>query len=172
LAALAPRPGERVLDIGCGGVRLRSTLSWQSRGGTVVGDRSVGAVLAFAQRAAQGGERVRFVQADAAVFPFEPASFDAAFSRFGVISSLTQPLRLSTFVVASGRTAIGLRLLASVGGEPLDILPLQAASAHLPPQPLTDSDAPGPIRVRYPTSVRAFWNERLRRQMSGRGLKR
>src|SRR6516164_9500507 len=39
----------------------------------------------FAQRAAKGCERVRFVHADAQVFPFEPASFDAAFSRFGVM---------------------------------------------------------------------------------------
>ena len=31
LAALAPRPGESVLDIGCGGVKLRWTLPRQSR---------------------------------------------------------------------------------------------------------------------------------------------
>ena len=53
--------------------------------GTVVGIDLSAAVLAFAERAAKGRERVRFVQVDAQTFSFEPASFDAAFSRFGVM---------------------------------------------------------------------------------------
>ena len=84
LAALAPHPGESVLDIGCGGGetaldRARAV----APDGTVVGVDLSAAVLAFASRAAKGCGRVRFVQADAQVFPFEPAAFDAAFSRFG-----------------------------------------------------------------------------------------
>src|SRR5437762_14384399 len=76
LAALAPRPGESVLDIGCGGGETALDLGQAvAPYGTVVGvDLSV-AVLAFARRAAKGSERVRFIQADARVFPFEPASF-------------------------------------------------------------------------------------------------
>src|SRR5882672_2032038 len=86
LAALAPHPGESVLDIGCGGGETALDLVRAvAPDGTVVGIDLSAAVLAFAQRAAQGCERVRFVQADAEVFPFEPASFDAAFSRFGVM---------------------------------------------------------------------------------------
>jgi ubiquinone/menaquinone biosynthesis C-methylase UbiE len=86
LAALAPHPGESVLDIGCGGGETALDLVRAvAPDGTVVGIDLSAAVLAFAQRAAQGCERVRFVQADAEVFPFEPASFDAAFSRFGSI---------------------------------------------------------------------------------------
>src|ERR1044071_9117083 len=86
LAALAPRPGESVLDIGCGGGETALDLARAvAPDGTVVGIDLSAAVLAFAQRAAEGRERVRFVQADGQVFPFEPASFDAAFSRFGVM---------------------------------------------------------------------------------------
>ena len=86
LAALAPRPGESVLDIGCGGGETALALARAvAPNGTVVGIDLSPAVLAFAQRAAEGCERVRFVQADAQSFPFEPASFDAAFSRFGVM---------------------------------------------------------------------------------------
>src|SRR5436190_7490190 len=83
LAALAPHPGERVLDIGCGGGETALDLARAvAPDGTVVGVDLSAAVLAFARRAAQGCERVRFVQADAEVLPFEPASFDAAFPRF------------------------------------------------------------------------------------------
>src|SRR6201993_5272271 len=86
LAALAPHPGENVLDIGCGGGETALDLAGAvAPDGTVLGVDLSAAVLAFARRAAKGCERVRFVQADAEVFPFEPASFDAAFSRFGVM---------------------------------------------------------------------------------------
>src|SRR3954453_14228225 len=86
LAALAPQPGESVLDIGCGGGDTALELARAvAPDGTVLGVDLSAAVLAFAQRAAKGCERVRFVEADAQLFPFEPASFDAAFSRFGVM---------------------------------------------------------------------------------------
>src|ERR1700674_2823084 len=65
LAALAPRPGESVLDIGCGGGETALDLA-QAVGpdGTVVGVDLSASVLAFAQRAAKGCGRVRFVHAD------------------------------------------------------------------------------------------------------------
>jgi SAM-dependent methyltransferase len=86
LDALAPRPGENVLDVGCGGGETALDLARAvAPGGTVVGIDLSAAVLAFARRAAEGCKRVRFVQADAQAFPFQPASFDAAFSRFGVM---------------------------------------------------------------------------------------
>src|SRR5262249_18399846 len=86
LAALAPRPGESVLAIGCGGGETALELArLVAPDGTVMGIDLSAAVLAFAQRGTEGCERVRFVQADAQVFPFEQASFDAAFSRFGVM---------------------------------------------------------------------------------------
>ena len=66
LAALAPRPGESVLDIGCGGGETTLELAGLiAPDGTVVGIDLSAAVLMFAQRAAKGCERVRFVQADA-----------------------------------------------------------------------------------------------------------
>src|SRR6202047_2559693 len=69
LAALAPQPGESVLDIGCGGGETALDLVRAvAPDGTVVGINLSAAVLAFAQRAAEGCERVRFVQGDAAGF--------------------------------------------------------------------------------------------------------
>jgi ubiquinone/menaquinone biosynthesis C-methylase UbiE len=79
VAALAPRPGENIVDIGCGGGETALDLARAvAPHGTVMGVDLSAAVLAFAQRAAKRCERVRFIQADAQVFPFEPASFDAA----------------------------------------------------------------------------------------------
>src|SRR4051812_5461239 len=66
LAALAPRPGENVLDIGCGGGDTALELARAvAPHGSVVGIDLSAAVLAFARRAAAGCERLRFIQADA-----------------------------------------------------------------------------------------------------------
>src|SRR5262249_20128922 len=104
------------------------------------------AVLAFAQRAAQGGERVKFIHADAQVFPFEPVSFDAAFSRFGVMffaDPVAAFINIRRSLKPNGRLAfVCWRALEE---NPLDILPLRAASAQLPPQPAHDPDSPGPF---------------------------
>ena len=54
LAALAPRPGESVLDIGCGGGETALDLARAvAPDGTVVGVDLSAAVLAFARRAAK-----------------------------------------------------------------------------------------------------------------------
>jgi SAM-dependent methyltransferase len=158
LVALAPRPGESVLDIGCGGGETALDLARAvAPGGTVVGIDLSAAVLAFAQRAAQGCERVRFVQADAQVFPFEPALFDAAFSRFGVMFFADPTLafiNIRRSLRPNGRLAfVCWRALEE---NPLDILPLRAASPHLPPRPARDPDAPGPFSFANPERVRGI----------------
>jgi SAM-dependent methyltransferase len=156
--ALAPHPGESILDIGCGGGETALDLARAvAPGGTVVGIDLSAAALAVARRAAKGCERARFIEADAQVFPFEPGSFDAAFSRFGVMffadpivafSNIRRSLR------PNGRLAfVCWRALEE---NPLDILPLRAASAHLPPQPAHEPDAPGPFAFADPDRVRCI----------------
>jgi SAM-dependent methyltransferase len=158
LAALAPRSGENVLDIGCGGGEIALELVRAvAPHGTVVGIDLSAAVLEFARRAAQGCERVRFVQADAEVFPFEPASFDAAFSRFGVMffaDPAAAFINIRRSLRPNGRLAFVC--WRSLEENPLDILPLTAASAHLPPQPAHDPDAPGPFAFANPHRVRGI----------------
>jgi SAM-dependent methyltransferase len=158
LVALEPRPGESVLDIGCGGGETALDLAQAiAPDGRVVGVDLSAAVLAFARRAAKGCERVQFVQADAQVFPFEPASFDAAFSRFGVMffaDPTAAFINIRRSLRPNGRLAfVCWRALQE---NLLDILPLRAASAHLPPQPLPDPDAPGPIAFANPERVRGI----------------
>jgi SAM-dependent methyltransferase len=164
LEALTPRAGESILDIGCGGGETALDLARAvAPDGTVVGVDLSAAVLAFAQRAAKGCERVRFVQADAQVFQFEPASFDAAFSRFGVMffaDPTAAFINIRRSLRPNGRLAfVCWRALED---NLLDILPLRAASAYLPPQPAHDPDAPGPF---------AFANrDRLRGILQGAGF--
>jgi SAM-dependent methyltransferase len=156
LQVLAPKSGESVLDIGCGGGTTSLDLARAvAPDGTVVGVDLSAAVLAFAQRDAEGYERVRFVQGDAQVYPFEPASFDAAYSRFGVMffaDPIAAFVNVRRSLLPGGRLAfVCWRALEE---NPLDILPLRAASAHLPPQPAHDPDAPGPFAFANPDRVR------------------
>jgi SAM-dependent methyltransferase len=155
LEALTARPGESVLDIGCGGGETALDLARAvAPDGSVLGIDLSGAVLGFAQRAGNGCERLRFVQGDAQVFPFEPASFDAAFSRFGVMffnDPTAAFINIRRSLRPHGRLAfVCWRALEE---NPLDILPLRAASAYLPPQPAHDPKAPGPFAFADPNRV-------------------
>jgi SAM-dependent methyltransferase len=155
LQALAPQSGESVLDIGCGGGTTTLELARAvAPDGDVVGVDLSAAVLGFAKRAAKGCERVRFLQADAQVFPFEAATFDAAFSRFGVMF-FTDPTaafgNVRRALKPHGRLAfVCWRALEE---NMLDLLPLRAASPHLPPQPAHDPNAPGPFAFANPKRV-------------------
>jgi SAM-dependent methyltransferase len=158
LAALAPHSGEHVMDIGCGGGETTADLaSAVAPDGAVMGIDLSAAVLAFARRAADGCDRVRFVQADAQVFPFELASFDAAFSRFGVMF-FTDPTAAFVNIRRSLKPMGRLVFVCwrALEENQLDILPLRAASAHLPPQPDHDPDASGPFAFANPDRVRGI----------------
>jgi ubiquinone/menaquinone biosynthesis C-methylase UbiE len=85
IARLAPRPGERILDVGCGTGRVTAEIAALVPGGVVVGfDRSE-AMLSVARRAmrsrapAGGIGVIRYVRGDGAALPFS-AAFDAVFS--------------------------------------------------------------------------------------------
>ena len=80
--------GARVLDIGCGcGSTSLELAERVAPHGSVVGvDISAPLLSIAAERAAKGNvTNVSFVRSDAQVHPFDAASFDAAFSRFGVM---------------------------------------------------------------------------------------
>jgi SAM-dependent methyltransferase len=158
LEALGPHPGESVLDIGCGGGETALALARAvAPDGTVLGIDVSAAVLAFAKRAAKNCAHVRFVEADAQAFPFEPASFDAAFSRFGVMffaDPVAAFANIRRSLKPNGRLAfVCWRALHE---NELDLLPLQAASPHLPPQPADDPDAPGPFAFARPDRIRGI----------------
>src|SRR5687767_9978445 len=86
--ALAPRPGERVLDVGCGNGALSLTIApLVQPGGSVCGLDLSGPMLAVARRRAEEAvlDNAAFEQGDAQVHALPEAAFDAAVSRFGVM---------------------------------------------------------------------------------------
>jgi SAM-dependent methyltransferase len=147
---LVPKPGERIVDIGCGGGDTTLALADRVQGhGFVLGvDISRPLLQRATARAANTPEYpVRFAEADAASYAFERGSFDALFSRFGVMF-FADPAA----AFANMRRALkpGGRIAFACWRDRRDnawvTLPVAAARKHLaelPPAP--GPDEPGPF---------------------------
>ncbi|GAA1225015.1 MULTISPECIES: methyltransferase domain-containing protein [Streptomyces] len=88
LDAAAVRPGERVLDVGCGaGATTRLAARRAGPGGRALGVDLSGPMLARAEETArrEGAVDVSFERGDAQIHPFPAGAFDVAISRFGVM---------------------------------------------------------------------------------------
>jgi SAM-dependent methyltransferase len=148
--ALAPRPGERLLDVGCGCGQTSLALAERvAPGGEVTGlDISRPMLEVARDRAADAHVRnVHFLEADAQTLALAPAAFDGVFSRFGVMFFADPTAAFRNLLAAlkpGGRLAfVCWRSLAE---NPWMTEPLAAAAAELPPTPPPpDPYAPGPF---------------------------
>ena len=149
LAAAAPRPGEAVLDVGCGtGTTSRTLARAVAPSGSVLGLDLSEAMMGEAARraAAEGLTNVRFVVGDASAYAFAPASVDLLFSRFGVMF-FGDPTAAFTHL----RRAIKPRgRLTFICWRPFKendwaFVPFMAAVPHLPPMPRPGPNDPGPF---------------------------
>jgi SAM-dependent methyltransferase len=85
LDAAALAPTDRVLDIGCGNGRVTRLAAGRAAYALGIDLSAPMLERARASAAAESLGNVDFVQADAQVYGFEEAAFDAALSRFGVM---------------------------------------------------------------------------------------
>lgn len=129
MAALAPRPGERVLDVGCGaGQTLVQLAQMVGPDGAVVGVDIEPLMIDLARRRTVDWPQVSLLEDDAQTVALPAGAFDALFSRFGVMV-FADPVaafrNLHSALTPKGRLAfVCWRGLAE---NPLDLVPLRAA---------------------------------------------
>ena len=156
LDAAAVGAADRVLDVGCGaGISTRAAARVAVDGHATGIDVSA-PLLAEARRrsAAAGLTNTTFVQGDAQVHPFEPASFDVAVSRFGVMffgDPVAAFTNLARALRPGGRLAV-LSWQSLARNEWLLVLRRALAAGRPLPEP--PGDAPGPFGLSDPDRVR------------------
>jgi SAM-dependent methyltransferase len=146
LRALAPRPGEQILDVGCGSGQTTLQLADAvGPGGRVVGVDISSQLLAAARRRNERAQ-VAFERADAQTHAFDQP-FDAIYSRFGVMffaDPVAAFANLRRALKPGGRMAFVC--WRAEAANPLMTVPMAAAAKHLPPlPPPQDPESPGPF---------------------------
>lgn len=155
MRALAPAPGERVLDLGCGAGAMSAEIARAvGREGAVTGV-DVSADLLAAARARPGTDQVRFIEGDATTADLGAGAHDALFSRFGCMffeeperayANLARALRPGARVVLAVWTDLARNPWAAV---PADAL-AEVMGPLDPPPPGT----PGPFAWADPAAYR------------------
>jgi SAM-dependent methyltransferase len=142
-----PVAGEHVIDIGCGsGVTTIAFARKVAPSGHALGVDISAPMLARARASVPEGLPVDFVQADATVYPFDPASFDLLASRFGVMFFADPVLsfaNMRTALKPSGRLAFAC--WREPKENPWMMAPLQAVYKHVPKLPPQGPEDPGPF---------------------------
>ena len=152
--AAAPKPGEAVIDVGCGAGD--TTLRVAALTGAALGvDMSEPMLARARERAAEAGSPARFALADATLYDFSAEAADLMISRFGVM-----------FFAEPARSFANLRRGLKTGGRlafaawrhpdrnPWLMIPYAAALKRLPPQPPLPFDQPGPFAFHDEARVR------------------
>jgi SAM-dependent methyltransferase len=150
------KPGERVIDIGCGsGATAIAFAQKVAPSGHVFGIDISGPMLERARQSAPKDLPIDFALADATVYPFDPESFDVLASRFGVMFFADPALSFANMRKAlkpSGRLAF------ACWREPRENLffmaPLMAAYKHVPKLPQLGPEDPGPFAFASEARVR------------------
>jgi len=149
IAALSPRPGDSILDVGCGaGQSVLQLAELVGSGGRVTGVDIAPVMLDVARSRAAGLAQVDFIEGDAQTLALPEHSFDCVFSRFGVMAFADPVAAFSHFrrlLKPSGRLAFVC--WRALDENELDFLPLRAAGleARLDPTPFSFAES-GAIR--------------------------
>jgi ubiquinone/menaquinone biosynthesis C-methylase UbiE len=86
IARAAIRPGERIIDVGCGcGTTTIALARRTGPQGHVLGIDISKPMLSRAVERAEPGQSIEFVEADATTYTFPAGSYDVLFSRVGIM---------------------------------------------------------------------------------------
>jgi SAM-dependent methyltransferase len=156
-----PGTGERIIDVGCGsGATSIAFAKKVAPSGHVFGVDVSGPMLERARQSASKELPVDFAQADATVYPFDPASFDLLASRFGVMF-FAEPARsfsnMRKALKPSGRLAFAC--WREPRENPFFMAPLQAVYKHVPKLPPQGPEDPGPFAFASEARVRGILGE-------------
>ncbi|MDP2330307.1 MAG: methyltransferase domain-containing protein [Reyranella sp.] len=159
LALAAAKSGERVIDIGCGNGGTTEALA-QAVGptGHVLGV-DISEILVGAARARRV-PNATFVVGDAAAHPFEAASYDLVFSRFGVMffgDPVVAFRNLQQALKPTGRLAFVC--WRTTQENPWGLVPVRAAAPFLPPLPKPGPEDPGQYAFGDPARVERILKE-------------
>jgi SAM-dependent methyltransferase len=164
----SPRPGERILDVGCGaGATSFLMAEAVGPGGHVTGADISPLLLDHARRRTPATlrNRVDFVEADAQIHVFPSRDFDLLVSRFGVMffaDPVAAFANLRRAMRPGGRLAVATWGPADM--NPWFAVPRAAAIAELGPTEPVPPDAPGPLAFADGAAVsakleRAGWSD-------------
>jgi ubiquinone/menaquinone biosynthesis C-methylase UbiE len=155
--AVTAASAQRVLDVGCG--TGSTTLAVSRRDGrTGVGlDISAPMIAVARARAEREGSPARFIVADAQSYAFEPASFDAIISRFGVMF-FADPLAAFANLRRALRDGGELHAIAwrQAAENPFMTAAERAAAPLLPNMPARRVDGPGQFAFADASRVRGM----------------
>lgn len=163
IAAATVRPGERIIDIGCGtGPTTLALAKAASPGGSVLGCDVAPILIDAAWRRAlsSGVANVRFASGDASTYDFEPAAADLLFSRFGVMffgDPAAAFRHLRGALKPRGRVVFLVWRPFKDNGWAF--VPFAAAGPLLPQMPRPSPDEPGPFSFGDPDRPRAALTE-------------
>jgi ubiquinone/menaquinone biosynthesis C-methylase UbiE len=155
LAAAAISPHDHVLDIGCGcGESTRLAARTALQGAALGVDLSSRMIERATERSrAEGLANVRFLQADAQVYPFDQQAFDVAISRFGAMF-FADPIAAFQNIARALRPGALMALLSWQDAKKnewvMAFRSVLAAGRDLPEPTL---DAPGPFGLASPSHV-------------------
>jgi ubiquinone/menaquinone biosynthesis C-methylase UbiE len=129
IAALRPRSGEVIVDLGCGaGQTVLQLADAVGPGGRVIGVDIAPLLLGIARDRARGRDGIGFIEGDALALDLPDESVDAFYSRFGVMALSDPVAAFSNFrrmLKPDGRLAFVC--WRSLEENELDLLPLRAA---------------------------------------------